>query len=145
MTAGHYGCLLRNGGDLTNERLIDLQRIDGKFSEVAQARVAGAEVIDRELYPSSSECLENGFGRLGMPHQHAFGQPQFQRFRIQSRVPEGCEYTFQKRVVTERIAEMFTAMVPRVRPESSQMRACWQASRRTHFPTELDRCLPLRG
>ena len=47
----HDDRLVGNGGDLADERLVDLEGIDGKLSKIAQAGVTRAEVIDRDLYP----------------------------------------------------------------------------------------------
>ncbi len=55
-------CFVGLGGDLTDEGLIDLEGINGKLSKIAQARVARAEVVDRYLDSSRSECFENGCG-----------------------------------------------------------------------------------
>src|ERR1700722_206388 len=51
---GHDRCLVGNGGELADERLVDLESIDGKFSEIAQAGIARAKVIDRQSYPFGS-------------------------------------------------------------------------------------------
>src|ERR1700730_12539963 len=40
---GHDGGLVGGGGDLTDERLVDLEGIDGKLSKIAQAGVTRAE------------------------------------------------------------------------------------------------------
>ena len=39
------GCIIRIGGDVAHERLIDLQGIDGEALKITQRRVAGAEVV----------------------------------------------------------------------------------------------------
>src|SRR5450755_4290205 len=70
------------GGDLTDERLVDLEGINGKLPEIAQAGVPRAEVIDRNLHASVSQCRENRCGGLGMLHQNAFGQLQFKKSRV---------------------------------------------------------------
>ena len=41
----------RIGADLMDERLIDLQHVDGKVPQIAQARVPRSEVVDRQLHP----------------------------------------------------------------------------------------------
>ena len=37
------------GGHLIHERLVDLQGIDWKLSQITEAGIAGAEVVDRKL------------------------------------------------------------------------------------------------
>jgi hypothetical protein len=54
--------LLGSGGDLANERLIDFQRVDREFSQVAQAGLAWPEIIDGHLHTSSFWCLQDCFG-----------------------------------------------------------------------------------
>lgn len=51
---GHDCRLVGSGGDLADERLVDLERIDRELSQIAQAGVSRAEVIDRQLYSSCS-------------------------------------------------------------------------------------------
>ena len=46
-----------SGGDLTDERLVDFQGIDRKLSQIAQAGVSRAEVIDCHLHPSFPQGL----------------------------------------------------------------------------------------
>src|ERR1700731_4555316 len=98
---GHDGRLVGGGGNLTDKRLVDFEGIDRKLSEVTQTRVTRAEVVDRELHPSRSQCLEDGLRGLGTLHQNAFRQLQLKRSRIQARILEDCEYTLKKVVVSE--------------------------------------------
>ena len=44
---GHF---IGDGSDLRHERPVDFEGVEGKLSEVAQAGVACAEVIDSHLY-----------------------------------------------------------------------------------------------
>ena len=97
---GHDGRLVRSGGDLTDERLVDLEGIDREPPQIAQAGVTRAEIIDRQLHPSRSQCFEDGFRGLGTLHQNAFGQLQLKTSRIQARIVENCEYTFKKVLVS---------------------------------------------
>src|ERR1700691_553104 len=97
----HDDDFVGHGGDLTDERLVDLEGINGKLPEIAQAGVPRAEVIDRNLHPSLSQCRENGCGGLGMLHQNAFGQLQFKKSRIQPRVLENREYAVKKALVSQ--------------------------------------------
>src|ERR1700733_1018531 len=51
---GHNDRLVVRAGDLTDERLVDLQGIDRKLRKITQARVTRAEVVDRHLHSSLS-------------------------------------------------------------------------------------------
>ena len=72
----------------TND-LVDLQGIDRKLPQITQAGIAGAEVIDRKLYAQVCERMQHGIARLGIAHEHAFGQFEFQIARLQTRLREG--------------------------------------------------------
>src|ERR1700674_156897 len=52
---GHDGGLVGSGGDLADERLVDLEGVDRKLSQIAQAGVARPEVVDRQLHPFRSQ------------------------------------------------------------------------------------------
>src|SRR5450432_212232 len=41
--------------ELVNEGLIDLKRVDGEFSEIAQTGIARAEIIDGEFHSSCTQ------------------------------------------------------------------------------------------
>ena len=46
------------GGDLANEGAVDLQRVQREVLEVAERRVAGAEVVHREVQTHGAERVE---------------------------------------------------------------------------------------
>ena len=75
--------------DLTDEGLVDLQGIDRKSSQIAQARVTRAEIIDGELHAAGPQCFENFCCRFGALHQNAFGQLQLESARIQTEFRAG--------------------------------------------------------
>ena len=82
--------------DLTDEQLIDLEGIDRKLEQIAQAGVTRAEVIDRHLYPSFPHGLEGGRRELGTLHQDAFGQLELERSWIEAGLGEYGEQIFQE-------------------------------------------------
>ena len=92
---GHNGRIVA-AADLTDEQLIDLEGIDWKLEQIAQAGVARAEVIDRHLYPSFPHGLEGGRRELGTLHQDAFGQLELERSWIEAGLGEYGEQIFQK-------------------------------------------------
>src|SRR5919107_1761277 len=64
------------GGDLTDERAVDLQRVQRGMLQVAERGVSRAEVVNREVKPHGTERVQ-GFGALlVVVHQYAFGQLQ---------------------------------------------------------------------
>src|ERR1700733_2445846 len=61
--------ILARRRDLGDERLIDLERVDRKFLEIAQARIARAEVVDRDLDADVSDGVEDRRDGVGMSHE----------------------------------------------------------------------------
>ena len=97
----HDGGIVRSGCNLPDKRLVDLQRINRELSEIAQARITGAEIIHGNLYSTGSECFQDRGGRFGALHQNAFRQLQLQQVWIKAGLAEGCEHALQKIVVSE--------------------------------------------
>src|SRR5207248_5236632 len=48
---------------------VDLELVDRELLQVCQRRVAGAEVIERDLYPEGGDRLECGNGTSTVGHQ----------------------------------------------------------------------------
>src|SRR6185369_441002 len=69
---------------LDDERPVDLQAVDRKSREVAQARVAGAEIVDRDLYPEALEALQYRNRFLPILDEHALGQLELERAGLDS-------------------------------------------------------------
>ena len=62
-----------------DERPVDLHDVDGKPAQVAERRVAGAEVVDREPDAGVLERLERGDApRSGVLEQRALGDLEAQ-------------------------------------------------------------------
>src|SRR3546814_1520122 len=51
--------VLRAGGDVAHEALVDLQAVDRKALEVAERRIAGAEVVDRDRSEEHTSELQS--------------------------------------------------------------------------------------
>ena len=66
--------LARVSRKLADERLVDLESINGKLRKITQARESRAEVIDRKAYPQHLEFLKHGRRGIGMFHKDAFGE-----------------------------------------------------------------------
>jgi hypothetical protein len=62
-----------------NEGAIDLQRIDRQSCKVSQRGIAGAEIIDRHLRPSSRYAIQPVDDILCFFQEHAFGNLEIQR------------------------------------------------------------------
>ena len=61
-----------------DERAVDLQPVDRQALEVGEARIAGAEIVDRDAHAERGDAL-HGFDRaLGVVHDHALGDLQLQ-------------------------------------------------------------------
>src|SRR6202040_709418 len=98
---GHDGSLRRSGGDATDERLVDLEGVNRKLLQIAQAGITRAEVIDRDSYSFRSKCSQNGCSRLGALHENTFRQLQFQKLWIQTCLLENGKDSFQKALIPE--------------------------------------------
>ena len=57
--------VVRIGGDVLNEGLVDLERLDREALEVKQRRIAGAEVVDRQTDAEAIQRLQLGDRLLG--------------------------------------------------------------------------------
>ena len=60
-------------GQAAYERPVNLDAVDGEPAQVLERRVAGAEVVDRDLDPELLDLGEHADRRLGILDQHALG------------------------------------------------------------------------
>src|SRR5215471_10047682 len=65
--------VLRRGGEITEERAVDLERVDAEVPYVPERGVAGAEVVDRDARAQAREPLEDRTDLLGVAHEQALG------------------------------------------------------------------------
>ena len=72
------------GSDLVDKGLVNFQDINGKLPKIAEAGIAGAEVIHGKVYPHSFELLKYGSRGFGILHKYAFGELEFQISRFQA-------------------------------------------------------------
>ena len=84
-----------------DERPVDLQRLDREPLEVRQRRVAGAEVVDREVEAESTERTERAQRRLGVAHQRALGDLEPERARHDARVVQDTRHVVRQRGLGE--------------------------------------------
>ena len=57
-----------------HETAVDLERVDGEAMEVAEARIAGPEIVDGDAQAEFLEPVENGGGNLRVADQRALGE-----------------------------------------------------------------------
>src|SRR5580700_10829234 len=95
------GCIACVGVDLVNERPIHLQSVDRKLSQITQTGIAGPEGIDRKTHPHSFEFLEHWGGELGMLHEVAFPQFEFEIARLQASILQNSLNTFKEILAAE--------------------------------------------
>jgi hypothetical protein len=66
------------GGEAGDERPVDFELVGGQTLEVGQRGVAGAEIVDRDLFSHGVQSVEDG--RSG--DQRAFGELEDQALRF---------------------------------------------------------------
>src|SRR5882762_8160787 len=79
-----------------HEGPIDLQRIDRKASEMAQARITGAEVVEGEREAQLLEVAQYACGVGGLLHQKGFSQLELQKTPLQSSIGESHAHSIEK-------------------------------------------------
>jgi hypothetical protein len=63
-------CLL---GHVVDERAVDLQRVDRQPAQVAERRIPGAEVIERDPHAELAHLAQLVAALVDRLHQHRFG------------------------------------------------------------------------
>src|SRR6185437_7942642 len=76
--------IIAAGGDFLDEGVIDLELVERQAPQVAQARVAGAEVIDRNAHPESGQAAEDFDRSLRVVHNRALGQLQLEEAGLEA-------------------------------------------------------------
>ena len=66
-------CVARVGAEAGDERAVDLDRIDRKLAQERERRVAGAEVVEREVDAERSDALEV-LEAVGDLHRRGLGE-----------------------------------------------------------------------
>jgi hypothetical protein len=67
--------------DVAHERAVDLHRVDRQPPQVAEARVAGAEVVHRQPHAQRAQALQRDDHVLGVVHHHALGELELEAAR----------------------------------------------------------------
>src|ERR1700688_958732 len=68
------GRIVRVAGDLVDKGLVNLEDVDGELAEIAEAGIAGAEVVHSQVYTHPFEGLKHIGGSLDVAHQDALGE-----------------------------------------------------------------------
>src|SRR6266852_2516040 len=97
----HDGRVIGIASDPVDEGLVNFQDINGKLLKIAEAGIAGAEVIHCKVYPHHFELLKYGGRGFGILHKDAFGDLEFQISRFQASFQEYRPDTFDKTLVAE--------------------------------------------
>src|SRR6266513_4959194 len=74
---------------LAHERPVDLKAIDRQAREIAQARIAHAEVVDGDLHAQLLQAPEDGDRPVAALDQHAFGELELEIARLEPRCAQG--------------------------------------------------------
>src|SRR5690606_18277594 len=75
--------IVRVSRDILHEGTIHLQPVDRKAFEIAQARIAGSEVVDRDLHDEIVELVQHRDELRRVVHHRALGQLDLQVLRSQ--------------------------------------------------------------
>ncbi|EKD39902.1 MAG: hypothetical protein ACD_75C00256G0002 [uncultured bacterium] len=75
-------------GHLADKGDVHFQFVEGKPLEVAEAGIAGAEIVDGKVHPQPLQVVQHGGGTLHVPHDHALDDLQFQVARLKAAVPQ---------------------------------------------------------
>src|SRR6056297_3134134 len=75
--------------DVADERLVDLERADRKALEIGERRVAGAEIVDREVDAEAVQIAQPP-GRIHhVLHDHTLGELELEQMRRKAGGLEG--------------------------------------------------------
>src|SRR5918996_5545440 len=76
------------GLETTDERLVDLDRVEREFLQVAEARVAGAEIVHGDAHAEVAKPSEGGEHARGIGQKNAFGDLELEPRRVEAGVLE---------------------------------------------------------
>src|SRR5438552_4393497 len=80
--------VLRVGGDVANEGVVDLERVDRETLQVREARIARAEIVHRDLHARVLQAAQRARGPLGIAHQQRLGELELHERRIDARLAQ---------------------------------------------------------
>src|ERR1700687_1370655 len=97
----HDRRVIEIGSHLADKGLVNFQEINGKLPKIAEAGIAGAEVIHRKVYPHHFELLKYVGRGFGILHKDAFGELELEISSFQAGFREYRPHTFDKIPIAE--------------------------------------------
>ena len=64
-----------------NEAAVNLDLVEFEVAQVIKARIAGAEIVEREPYAAGAQCAQGSACILGIADERTFCDLKFQPFR----------------------------------------------------------------
>ena len=71
--------------DVADERLVDLDLVEREAAQIAQRRIAGAEIVHRDADAEVAQRVQGRERRAAVGEQHRFGDLEFEPLRRASR------------------------------------------------------------
>ena len=71
-----------------DERAVELEPVEREAAQVAERRVAGAEVVEHDPHAEAAQRGQHRAGRVGLLHQRALGQLERERLGRQARLAQ---------------------------------------------------------
>ena len=94
---GRYeSCIFSALRDLVDERLVNLEGVEGEFSQVVEAGEASAEVVEGNSDAFGTEILQNRGGCVGVFHEDGLGDFEFEISGINPCFREDVQDVFEK-------------------------------------------------
>ena len=66
-----------------HEAAVDLELVEREAAQIEQARIAGAEIVEREPHAERLQPQHGGFGGVDIAEQHAFGELELEPRRVE--------------------------------------------------------------
>jgi len=84
-----------------HEGLVDLDPVERKAPEVAQARIAGSEIVKRQAHAERFQCPQAAQRLLGVVDEDAFGDLKLEQPCVEPRAAEDAREQVGQPSVTE--------------------------------------------
>ena len=68
----------RRLGDAVDEAAVDLDLVEREAAQIAQRRISGAEIVQRDAHADVAQVLQQGERRVVVADQHGFGDLELQ-------------------------------------------------------------------
>src|SRR5262250_2194971 len=84
----HDGCSIGGLLDRAHETRIDLELVEWKAPQIKQARIAGAEIVERKAHADAFEPQHRQFRALEIAEQGGFGELKFEPVGLEAGLAE---------------------------------------------------------